>query len=411
MDPLLYVGIIIAAGYFLGELMEKIRLPKVTGYIIAGILLNPGIFPIIPDSFAVHTDLVTNISLSFITFSVGGTLHYRTIKKLGKSIILITVFEAEFAFLLVILGFFLVSPFFVNTANTSWAAVVVPLSLLAGALASPTDPTATLAVIHEYKAHGAVSSTIMGVAAFDDALGIMNYSLAVAISGIFVAGRAFSMSASIIGPLLDIAGAVATGIAFGLVLNLITGLFKKESEGSLIVIILGILLLCFGTAGLLGVDELLSTMVVGIVVTNFNPRRNSIFRILERYVEELVFVLFFTLSGMQLNFSVLANSLLLVLFFILFRFLGKVSGAVSGGLLAHSPAKVKKYTFGGLIPQGGIVIGLALLVKQKAGFQHVADILISMIIGAAVIHELIGPILSKTVLKRAGEIKDEKNTS
>jgi len=410
MDSILYVGIIITVGYFFGELVEKIRLPKVTGYIIAGLLLNHQIVPFIPDAFIEHTNLVTNISLSFITFSVGGTLHYKTIKKLGKSIVLITLLEAEFAFLLVILGFLLVTPFLVNIGDASWAAVVVPLSLLAGALASPTDPTATLAVIHEYKAHGEVTSTIMGVAAFDDALGIINYSLAVAISGIFIAGRTVSMSASIITPLIDIAGAVATGIAYGVVLNLITGFFKKESEGSLIVIILGILLLCFGTAVLLGVDELLSTMVVGIVVTNFNPRRKQIFRILERYVEELVFVLFFTVSGMRLDFSVLANSLLLGFFFILFRFLGKVSGAVSGGILAHSPAKVKKYTFGGLIPQGGIVIGLALLVKQKTGFQNVADILISIIIGAAVIHELIGPILSKTVLKRAGEIKDEKSS-
>jgi Kef-type K+ transport system membrane component KefB len=162
--------------------------------------------------------------------------------------------------------------------------------------------------------------------------------------------------------------------------------------------------LCFGTATALGVDELLSTMVLGIYVTNFNPKRNIIFKILERYTEGLIFVLFFTLSSMQLNFSVLFTYIILVVFFVIFRTIGKVLGTVTGAALAESPANVRKYTAGGLIPQGGIVVGLALLIKQNMAFDKISDIIISIVIGATVVHELIGPVLSKMALKKAGEI-------
>jgi len=404
MPAILVVGIIISTGFICGEIATKIKLPKVTGYIIAGVLLNPGLFNIIPEDFTNHTDIVTNIALSFITFSVGGTLLYSNIKKLGKGIIYITLFEAEFAFLAVVAGMLVVTPLFINDAGATWLTTFIPISLLIGCLASPTDPSATLAVAHEYKAKGKVTSTIMGVAALDDVMGIINYSLAIAFASGLVAHQKLGAVFSISKPVVVIGGAVVLGIVFGFVFNIATSLIKKETEGVLIVLVFAMLSLCFGTAVLLGVDVLLSTMTMGIYVTNFNPKRNSIFKILERYTEELIFVLFFTLSSMQLNFSVMLTYIVLVVFFVIFRTIGKVSGTIMGAALADSPANVRKYTAGGLIPQGGIVVGLALLIKQNSAFDNISDIIISIVIGATVIHELIGPVLSETALKRAGEI-------
>jgi len=245
----------------------------------------------------------------------------------------------------------------------------------------------------------------MGVAAFDDALGIINYSLAIAIASILILNQNFNISSSLTHPLITIFGAVLLGILLGFLFNGITLIFKKETEGGFIVIILGLLLLCFGTATLLGVDALLATMTMGAVVVNFNPFREKIFKILERYTEELIFVLFFTLSGMHLNFSILTTSLLLIVFFVIFRTIGKISGTIIGATIAKSPPKIKKYVAGGLIPQGGIVIGLALLIKQNSTFDILSDIIISVIIGATIIHELIGPIVAKIALTKAGEIK------
>jgi len=148
MESLLIVGIIIFTGFIIGEIVSKIKLPKITGYILAGIMLNPELFHIIPKNFIEHTSVITNIALSFITFSVGGTLLYHRIKKLGKGIISITIFEAEFAFLAVFLGLLAITPFFIDITGTASFAILIPLCLLLGSLASPTDPSATLAVSH-----------------------------------------------------------------------------------------------------------------------------------------------------------------------------------------------------------------------------------------------------------------------
>ena len=404
MSSILIVGIIASFGLICGEIATKLRLPKVTGYIIAGVLLNPSLSDFIPKNFTSHTDLVTNVALSFITFSVGGTLLYSRIKKLGKGIIYITLCEGEFAFIIVIVGILAGGALLIKTADATWVSTFIPISLLMGCLAAPTDPSATLAVTHQYKAKGPVTSTIMGVAAFDDVLGIINYSLAIVMAQALIMHEKFSLFSSLLRPAVAILGAVFLGIAFGFIFNLSTKFLKKETEGALIVVVFALLSLCFGIATILDADELLSTMIMGIVVVNYNPNREKIFKILERYTEELIFILFFVLSGMQLNFSILSSHILLVLFFVILRSIGKVSGAITGAVLAKSSSKVKKYTAGGLIPQGGIVVGLALLIKQNQAFANISDIILSVIIGATIFHELIGPILSKMAIKRAGEI-------
>ncbi len=411
MSPLLLIGITIFGGFVGGEVAKRLGLPKVTGYILAGVLLNPEILGIIPKDFPKHTNVVASIALGFITFSVGGTLLFSRIRKMGKSILTITVFEAEAAFLVTAVGIALVVPFLVRGDGSSWLTTYIPIALLMGCLASPTDPSATLAVVHQYRAQGEVTSTILGVTALDDVTGIMNYSIAIALSQILIMHEKLNLSSAILTPAGEILGAVLLGIAFGLAFNLLTRILRRETEGAIIVAVLAMLTLCFGAATSIGVDELLATMTMGLVVVNYNALSEKIFKVLERYTEELVFVLFFTLSGMNLDFSVLVRNLLLVFFFVVFRSCGKVAGATAGAALAHSPAKVKKYVAGGLIPQGGIVVGLALLMKQNHAIAGIADIVISVIIGATIIHELIGPITSKMAIRAAGEIPVGKSAS
>jgi len=408
MSSVLLVGITVFAGFAAGEVARKLGLPKVTGFILAGVLLNPTVTGFIPHDFAEHTDLVTNIALSFITFSVGGTLLFSRVRTLGKSIISITLLEAESAFVVVLLGTVLVGPLFVHAGDATWTGTFIPVALLIACLASPTDPSATLAVVHEYKARGKVTSTVLGAAAFDDVLGIINYSIAIALAQMLVVHAKLDFSSVVLAPAVDILGAVALGIAFGFAFNLLTGLVRRETEGVLIVAVLSMLSLCFGAASLIGVDELLSTMTMGMIVVNYNPLREKVFQILERYTEELIFVLFFTLSGMHLGFATLVQNLPLVLLFVAFRTVGKVAGAMAGAQLGKSPRKVKKYVAGGLIPQGGIVVGLALLMQQNPAFKDISDIVINVIIGATVIHEIAGPIVSKMAIRAAGEIPADR---
>ena len=409
MEPILVFGIILFAGFIFGEIASHLKLPKVTGYIIAGILLNPKLAKMIPQHFLDNSAVITEISLAFITFSVGGTLLIPKIRKSGKKIILITLFESELAFLSVAVGFCLLSPIFIHIPAASWATVYIPLSLILGALAAPTDPSSTLAVEHEYHAKGEVTSMIMGVAAFDDIVAIVNYSVAVAIVGILAMNTPFKFD-SLFFVIASIAGAILLGVIFGIIMNVITRIISQETEGVLIVVIFSLLALCFSMANVLQVDKLLATMTMGATVVNYNVKQEMIFKMLERYTEELIFVLFFTLSSMHLDFSVLAANYFLIIIFVVLRGIGKVGGAVLGAKIAKSSAKVQKYTAGGLIPQGGIVIGLALLVKQNQGITAIADIILNTIIGATIIHELIGPVCAKLALRKAGELTEKKPT-
>ncbi|MGC9366724.1 MAG: cation:proton antiporter [bacterium] len=403
-NPILLIGLILFFGFLFGEIAKAVKLPKITGYIVAGILLDPDLTGIIPANFIDHTDPVTNLSLAVIAFSIGGSLLFKKIKELGKGIISITFFEAQLAFIATSLGFVLFSPMMLKIPHATLIATYIPFSLLIAALASPTDPTSILAVAHEYKAKGPVSSTVMGVAAFDDVMGIINFSFAIVISQSLMAHIGFSFFSSVLKPMLIIIGSVAIGVLFGVLLNLFNKIVKGDSDGVYLVLIMAFLSLSYGLSDLVGADPLLASMSMGLIVVNFNPNRQKIFQILERYTEEIIFVIFFTLSGMHLNFKVFGSSILLVLIFIVLRNSGKFVGTWLGATISRSSPPVKKYTIGGLIPQGGIVVGLALVIKQHQEFSVIADYIISIIIGATVIHELIGPILSKISLKKAGEI-------
>jgi Kef-type K+ transport system membrane component KefB len=404
MPPILIVGIVILVGFLCGEALKALGLPKVTGYILGGVLLNPGLFNIVPADFIEHSGLITNISLSFITFSVGGTLSFGKLRKLGRVIFSVTIFEAEMAFLLVFAGFLLFLPFLVHMPNATLSATFIPAALLLGCLASPTDPSASLAVVHEYKAEGEVASTVLGAAAFDDALGIINYSFATVVAALLVVHGPLDLSGAAFRTFVAIGGAVLLGIVLGSLFNMFINFFNRETEGALIVAIFAVLFICFGLAKVLEFDELLSTMTMGVVVVNYNRLSEKIFSMIERYTEEFIFVLFFTLSGMHLNFSTLSQAALPILLFFILRTTGKSLGAWGGAVISGADAKVRRYVWGGLLPQGGIVVGLALLIQGHAAFSGFADLVLNVVIGATIVHEFIGPISSKIALSKAGEI-------
>ncbi len=404
MSPILIVGIILGLGFLAGEAVQLLRLPRITGYILAGIVLNPQFTPLIGDDFARHTDPVIDLALSFITFSVGSTLLWSKLRKMGRTILTVTLCEAEGAMLAVVAGFFVTALVMGRYGITALAASPLVLSLLLGVLAAPTDPSATLAVAHQYQAKGEVTSTIMGVAATDDVLGIINFSLGIALARMVVTHATFSIFHSILIPLYQIAGAIGIGALFGMLFNKMTQWFRRESEGELIVLVFSMLGLCFGSARLAQADELLATMAMGCMVVNFNPYQEKIFTLLERYEEELIFVIFFTLSSMHLDVSVMPSAAAYIALFVLLRTIGKTLGAYMGARLSRASNAVRRYTFLGLLPQGGIVIGLALIMHRNPDFQAVADLVMAIVIGATVIHEIGGPIVARIGLQKAGEI-------
>ncbi len=407
MGSVFYIGLALILGHFAGVLANKLKFPRVSGYIIAGILLSPSILKVFPQSFVDGADLLADFALALITYSIGGSLELRRIRRLGKPILYITIFEAEVAFLLMIIGFAVAMSFFFGVENSKqFFHLALPFALLVGAMASPTDPTATLAVIHEYRARGTFTTTLLGVAASDDALGILNYSLAVGIATILIKGGSFNPLKLVYGPITSILIAVGIGAAGGFLLNLLCKSIHRE--GAVISVILGVLFVVYGLAHALGADPLLATMASGVVVTNLTTNTEKMFELLERYYEEVIFTLFFVLSGAKIVLSVLVKALLLVALFVLLRLVGKALGTIIGGKLSGTEPRIYKNLWFGLIPQGGIVVGLALATVRRPDFHQFAPLVMNLILGTTALHELLGPLFSKIAIERAGEVSREE---
>ena len=403
LGSVFYIGLALFLGHFAGKLANRLRFPRVSGYIIAGMLLSPSILKIFPQVFMKNADIAADFALSLITYSIGGSLAVRRIKRLGKPILYITLFEAETAFFLMILGFAIVIPFFFGVET--WKEVIhvaLPFALLVGAMASPTDPTATLAVIHEYRARGSLTTTLLGVAASDDALGIINYSVAVGIATVLVGGKSFHFFKLFYGPAADILLSIGVGLAAGFLLSFLCKSIHRE--GAVISVILGTLFMAYGVASSLGADPLLATMAAGVVVANLTTNTEKMFEILEKYYEEVIFTLFFVLSGAKIQIGVLARAVALVGLFVVLRFAGKALGTFIGGKLSRVEPRIYKNLWFGLIPQGGIVVGLALATVRRPEFQQFAPLIMNLILGTTALHELLGPLFSKMAIERAGEI-------
>jgi len=407
-NMVLQVGIIILTGYLVGLLAQKLGFPRVTGYILAGLLLNPYVLDfvihrsIIGKNFQMSSSVLISLSLAIITFEVGGSLAIGAMKRLGKAVMYITIFEAEMAFLFVTLGLF---TFFHFTGLFGGnARIDLAIALIIGALAAPTDPSATLAVMKEYKAHGEVSSMIMMVAAFDDVLGIINFSIASGISAVLLSGVQIDILKLVALPAKEIIFSILLGAVGGLVFMYMVKLIEGHNEDSLILpVVVGMLFTIFGLGQLLELDSIMSVMTAGAVIVNWSAKKNQIFRVTDS-IMELAFVIFFVISGMRLDITVLVHAILISLIFVFLRALGKFVGVYVGASLGNTSRKVRKYTFGGLIPQGGIVVGLSLVFVSKPEFSLYGPLIVSIIIGSVVIHEIVGPIASRLALKAAGEI-------
>lgn len=406
MNILLIIGLLLIVGYSLGYLASKIGLPKIIGYIATGILFSPYSFGFADENILPQTEPLINVSLAFIAFEVGGSLKWEKLKNYGSVLTRIMLLESLLPFFLVLtfmgVAGYLLPGFF--SMGSHW---ILILALLIAPLASPTDPSATIAVMHQYKAKGQVSDTIMAVAALDDAMGVLLFSVSMAIAAIVAGNGDAGIGTSVLNAFYKIIGAVLAGGVLAWITSLLSRLFKLENEGQWIVLLSAIIIFTFGISSFLKLDELLAVMALGAFVANFNPQSNLLFKIVERYTEELIMLLFFILSGLHLNISIIPQAALLIGVFVVLRISGKYFGARLGAIWGGAPKNVRKYTGGGLIPQGGIVIGLALLISKNPDFEAVSDTLLAVIMGSAIFHELLGPIAAIQSLKKAGETSNQ----
>lgn len=409
MNILLIFGLLIITAYLLGLLLEKAGMPKIIGYIIAGVAFSPNTIDFVGEGFIQAMEPVLNISLAFIAFEVGGELKWNRIKQHKKEILSITFLSAIISYALIasaVYGFVMLFPGTMSNGTTN----LLLFALLLGALSAPAAPATTFAVIHQYRARGKVTETILEVVALLDVMGIFLFSLTVASIPFFAPQlNNISGESTIWESFYMIIAAIAIGAAIGYLFLIPDRLFKISREGQWVIILFSLIVLSLGISSLLNMEELLVALTMGLIVTNTCRQQKKIFRILRRYTENLVFLIFFLLSGLHLDVSVIPKATPLIILFVLMRFLGKYSGVRAGASLVHADKKVKKYAFGGVIPQAGITIGLALSIYQKEPVQNISDMLLATIMGATIINELTGPFITRYALKKSGEIHSDQD--
>jgi len=385
-NTLFYLALILFSGLAFGRAVKLIKLPNVTGYLIAGLLIGPYVLKLIPADVATGLELVSEIALAFIAFSIGSEFKLSYLKKVGITPVVIAIFEALMATFLV-------------TLVLSLAGFNFETSLLLGAIASATAPAATIMVVRQYKARGPVTETLLSVVALDDAVALIAFGFSMAVVNTLLHPGQISVAMSILMPFIEIIGSIILGFVLGFLFNVPLKFFLKESNRTIITV--GFVLLGSALATMLNLSPLLLCMCMGAMLVNTSSSANSIFKLVDN-VTPPIFLMFFVVSGAELDISILPKVGLIGIIYIIVRVIGKIAGASFGAILVKAPPAVKKYIGFTLIPQAGVAIGLSLIAAQNLP-EH-GQTIRAVILSATLIYELIGPAITKIGLQKAGEI-------
>ena len=386
----------LAGGLAMSRVVKFLHLPNVTGYLVAGLVLGPKFLNFIKLDNTDAVSTFTSVALGFIAFSIGGEFNLNNLKKLGKSIISITVIQAFSAVLAVLAGIWILSVVSPESAN-------VPQALLLGAIASATAPAATLMVVKQYRAKGVVTDTLLPVVAGDDAVGLMIFSVCYSLARVFANGGELTVQSVLLDPLREIGMSLLIGAAIGFMLSASMKIFRSKANR----LCLMILAVFAGVAlsDMLDLSSLLTCMMIGAVFCNVLRSAPKILEGSESWTPPL-FMLFFVISGAQLDVSIIPSIGIIGIAYLVLRSLGKYFGAFFGAAVVHADPRVKKYLGITLLPQAGVAIGMAQMVASTPDLASVSASVVTVVLSATFIYELIGPVLTKIALKKAGEIEE-----
>lgn len=387
MNILLKISIVIIFGVIGGKVANKLNLPNVTGYLIGGLFLGPSFLKIVSPAEVNIVSFVNEVALAAIAFSIGGEFLLKDIKRLGKDIFIITVFEV----LGVVLIVFLIMYYIMGQSFV--------FSLIIASMSAATAPAGTMMVIRQYRAYGPLTNTILPVAALDDALGIMVFGVSLSIAKLSITGGDISILNMIAAPLIEIFGSLLLGGIIGVVFSYIAD--RAKCPESLLSMSLAVILGSAGLANYLNLSPLLTCMMIGGVLVNLVRNSKRVFKIVNDFTPP-IHLLFFTFAGASLDLSILASIGLLGLVYVLARAIGKILGATAGALLVKSDKVIVKYLGLALLPQGGISIGLSMIVSRE--LPDYSSGIITVILFSVLVFEIMGPILAKVSITKAGEV-------
>ncbi len=414
MEILIQLSLSLVGGLLLSRLAKKLNLPAVTAYLIAGLLLGPyciGALQLFSLGFSSAAEveslnIISQVALGFIAFTIGNEFRLEQLRHMGRQAITVGILQAVITTILVDLA--LVVLHFINPTVIS-----IPSAITLGAIAAATAPAATLMVVRQYKADGPLTRLLLLVVAIDDAVGLVLFSASFGVAAALESG-AISLTTVLVEPLVEIVLSLGLGALAGWLLFRVEKYFYSRSKRlsisiGFVLLTVGLSMAEFEVGGIhCGFSLLLVCMMTGTVFCNICDFSEELMGRVDSWTAP-VFVLFFVLSGAELNLKVLSNPLVLLIgaVYILSRSLGKYVGAYWSCALTSCDNKIKQHLGVTLLPQAGVALGMALTAQQLSD----GEIVRSVVLFSVLVYELVGPALTKRSLIAAGEIQEEGRTN
>ncbi len=411
---LICLAVAVIGGLMMSRLTKLLKLPAVTAYLVAGLLLGPyclGRLGIPGLGFNSNGQveglkILTQTALGFIAFTIGNEFRLSSLKTFGTRAIVIGILQAVITTVVVDLALIVLHLAAPNLLS-------LPCAITLGAIASATAPAATLMVVRQYKADGPLTRLLMLVVAIDDAVGLLLLSLSFGIATALSSG-ALSVTSVLVEPILEVVLSLVLGGLMGWLLDRVERFFHSRSKRmsvsvAFVLLTVGLSMLEFQVGGVhIGFSLLLVCMMTGTIFCNICPTSEELMGRIEGWTVP-VNILFFVISGAELDLQILANpaTLLIGFVYILGRTLGKYYGAYASCRLTKCEPLITKHLGITLLPQAGVALGMALTVSSLPG----GDVARNVVLFAVLVYELVGPTLTKMSLTAAGEIRPEGRTS
>lgn len=411
METLLALSIAMFAGLIMSRLTKLWNLPAVTAYLVAGILIGPyclGQFGVQGLGFVDHDNveqfkIISEVALGFIAFSMGNEFRVEELKKIGKQATVIAVFQAVVATLCVdaaLIGLHFAFP----------KQLPISCAITLGAIATATAPAATLMVVKQYKAEGPLTKLLLPVVALDDVVGLIVFAVSFGVAKALEHGHVDLISV-LVNPIIEVVVSLLLGAILGVLFHLLEEFFHSRSKRLTISVAFVFVAVALSMidihAGPVTIEfsSLLVCMMLGTVFCNMCDFSEELMDRVDRWTAP-VMVLFFVLSGSELEFSVFGDwvVILIGIVYIIARSLGKIGGATMSAKMTKCQPQIQKYLGITLLPQAGVALGMSMTAMELG---EIGIIIRNVSLFAVLVYELVGPTLTRIALSRAGEIKEK----
>jgi len=381
------LGVLLLLGLVTDALGRRTPLPRVTLLLIFGFLMGPSVLDLLPSLGEKWFHVVADMALVMVGFLLGGKLTLPSMRRHGRLVLWISIASVVATAAVMLVGLLLVG-------------VRLDVALLLAGIAPATAPAATADVVHEVRAHGRFSRTLLGIVAVDDAWGLILFSLM--LTAAHGCGEQGGTAVPLLGGAWELGGALLLGIGLGMPMAYLTG--RIQPGEPTLVEALGLVFLCGGIAIWLDVSFILASMVLGGVVANLARHHTRPFHAIEG-IEWPFMILFFVLAGASLHIDALYHVGFIGSAYVILRVIGRVLGAWVGSVISRADPLVRRWMGMALMPQAGVALGMALVATERC--PNVGEIVLTVVIAATVVFELIGPVMTRIALVRAGEVRPD----